>query len=137
LTSHRFPLGFRHVVHEEDVRVLVVHRERIDVNDPFLWNELLQNPSMTLEKAAVDHDDLVRVLDPRRHRGIRNEEGLGVTAAREGWHFLRDQIPGKARDFAADARSFARQDGDRLRRDLLHRVRFTGRARALDALNLQ
>ena len=60
-----------------------------------------------------------------------------MTGAREGRHFLRDQIPWKARDFPADAGPFAGQNRGHLRCDLLLRYALPGRTRALNALDLQ
>jgi hypothetical protein len=39
----------------------------VDMDDLFPSNEFIEDTSVALEKAAIDHDALVRLLDPTRH----------------------------------------------------------------------
>src|SRR3989304_3617711 len=102
-----------------------MQRKSIDVHDLVFANQLLEDPPVALQKATIDHDDLVGLLDPPGHAGMRNKERFGMTGA--SVRLLgRNQIAGQPGDFSADTRSFTGQNGDSCFLDLLLGPAFAG-----------
>ena len=68
LPRNRVSLIFRNVVHQKNVGVFLVERKRIDLNDLVFADQPLEDPSMTFQKTAINHDCFLGTFDPARHR---------------------------------------------------------------------
>jgi len=47
LPRNAVSFSFRHIIHQEDVSVFLVQRQRVDMNDLSFPNEIVEHPSIT------------------------------------------------------------------------------------------
>jgi hypothetical protein len=67
LPCNCFAFLFWNVIHRKDIGVFLVQRQRINVDDLIFSDECLEYASMALQETAIDHDAVVRILNPTRH----------------------------------------------------------------------
>ena len=131
-----FPFGLRDIGIEEYVSILPVHGQSVDVDYLLLVDKIIQNPSQTLEKATVDHDDPIGILYPVRHRRMGDQERFRVATAGIRL-FLGHDVCGKPGNLSAYARPFAGEDRDFSFGDHLFRVLFARRAGPFHAVDIE